>query len=104
MQPELTNALSGLTHEMLGRFDDAVSKPIAGDQALGLVDVFDPWLLATSLNQSNKALYVRAFGKRPRRQLGQLLQVILRVWISSIYGENWVTRRASTLHRKTDSA
>ena len=35
MQPELTNALSGLTYEMLGRFDDAVSKPIAGDQALG---------------------------------------------------------------------
>ncbi len=91
-------------YDMHGRFDDAVSKRIADDQALGLVDVFDPRLLATSLNQSNTALYIRAFGKKPRRQPGQILQVILRVWISSVYGENWVTERASTLHRKADSA
>ncbi len=89
---------------MLGRFDDAVSKRIGDDQALGLVDVFDPGLLAISLNQSNTALYVRAFGQKPRRQPGPVLEVILRVWISSIYGDNWVAKRASTLYRKADSA
>ncbi|MCX2978915.1 TetR/AcrR family transcriptional regulator [Candidatus Marimicrobium litorale] len=89
---------------MLGRFDAAVSKRIRDDQALGLVDAFDPELLAISLNQSNTALYVRAFGQKPRRQPGPVLEVVLRVWISSIYGDNWVTKRASTLHRKADRA
>ena len=89
---------------MLDRLDDAVSKRIAADQALGLIDVFDPGLLATTLNQSNAALYVRVFGQKPRRQQGPVLDAILRVWISSIYGEQWVAKRASTLYRKTDSA
>ncbi|MCX2978843.1 hypothetical protein [Candidatus Marimicrobium litorale] len=58
----------------------------------------------SSANSAGGHLHVRAFGQKPRRQPGPVLEVILRLWISSIYGENWVTKRASTLYRKADSA
>ena len=85
---------------LLDRFDDAVSQRIAADQELGLVRDFDPRPVAAALNQTDAALYVRAFGRKPRAKLGPVLDAISRLWISSIYGEQWVVGRASTLYRK----
>lgn len=85
---------------LLDRFDNVVSERIAADQALGLIDPFDPRPVATALNHANATLYIRAFGQRPRRQPGPVLDAILRLWISSLYGQESVTNRASTLYRE----
>lgn len=87
-------------HGLLESFDDAVSERIAADQALGLVDAFDPGLVAAALNQADAALYVRAFGQKPRHQPGPVLDAISRVWISTIYGKQWADSRSSTLYRE----
>ncbi len=85
---------------LLDRFDDAVSERIAADQELGLIEPFDPRPVATALNRVDASLYVRAFGQRPRGRPGPVLDAIARVWISSLYGQQWVAGRTSTLYRK----
>jgi len=84
----------------LDRFDDAVSERIAADQELGLIEHFDPRPVATALNRVDASLYIRAFGQRPRSQPGPVLDAIARVWISSLYGQQWVAGRTSTLYRQ----
>jgi hypothetical protein len=85
---------------MLGRFDDAVRERVIADQALGLIESFDPRSVATALNQVDASIYVRAFGQRPRSRPGPVLDAISRLWISSLYGERWVANRMSTLYRE----
>ena len=87
-------------YEFLGRFDDAVSERIAADQALGLIESFDPKPVATALNQIDASMYVREFGQRPRGQKEPVLDAISRLWISSLYGQRWVAERASNLYRE----
>ena len=85
---------------LLDRFDDAVSERIAADQQLGLIEAFDPGPVATALNRVDAALYVRKFGQRPRSRPGPVLDAIARVWISTLYGQQWATSRTSTLLRE----
>jgi AcrR family transcriptional regulator len=85
---------------LLDRFDDAVSERIAADQELGLIEAFDPGPVATALNRVDAALYVRKFGQRPRSRPGPVLDAIARVWISTLYGQQWATSRTSTLLRE----
>jgi len=85
---------------MLDRFDNAVSQRIGADQELGLIESFEPQTIATTLNQVNASMYVRAFGKRPRGRPEPVLDAISRVWISSLYGQRWVSSRKSTLYRQ----
>jgi AcrR family transcriptional regulator len=84
----------------LDRFDDAVSERIAADQELGMIGPFDARPVATALNRVDASLYVRAFGQRPRGRPGPVLDAIARVWISTLYGQQWATSRTSTLFRK----
>ena len=84
----------------LDRFDDAVSERIVADQELGLIEAFDPRPVATALNRVDAAMYVRAFGHRPRSRPEPIQEAITRVWISTLYGQQWVTSRTSTLYRK----
>jgi AcrR family transcriptional regulator len=84
----------------LDRFDDAVSERITADQELGLIEAFDPRPVATALNRLDAALYFRAFGHRPRRRPEPVTDAIIRVWISTLYGQRWVAGRTSTLHRQ----
>src|SRR5210317_1653983 len=84
----------------LDRFDAAVSERIAADQELGLIAAFDPRPVATALNRVDAAMYVRAFGHRPRSRPEQVQDAITRVWISTLYGQRWATSRTSTLVRK----
>ena len=84
----------------LDSFDDAVAERISADQEQGLIDPLDARLIATTLNHADAALYIRAFGSKPRRQRGQVLRAIARVWISTLYGRRWVENRASTLYRE----
>ena len=84
----------------LDRFDDAVSERIVADQELDLIEAFDPRPVATALNRVDAAMYVRKFGHRPRSRPGTILDSIARVWISTLYGQQWATSRTSTLLRK----
>lgn len=83
----------------LGRFDDVTAERISADQELGLIESFDPRPVATALNQIDASMYIRKFGQRPRGQQAPVLDAISRLWISSLYGERWVTDQESTLHR-----
>ena len=85
---------------LLDRFDDAVSERIAADQELGLIEAFDPGPVATALNRVDAAMYVRKFGHRPRSQPQPVVDAITRVWISTLYGQQWATGPASTLYRE----
>ena len=96
-----TNA--GLEDEwnwFLDRFDDAVSERIVADQELGLIGAFDPRPVAAALNRVDAAMYIRNFGRRPRSQPAPVLDAITRVWISTLYGQQWATSRTSTLYRE----
>jgi AcrR family transcriptional regulator len=84
----------------LDRFDDPVVERIAADQELGLIEPFDPQTVATALNRVDASLYIRAFGQRPRSQPAPVLDAIVRVWISTLYGRQWAMSRTSTLNRK----
>ena len=84
----------------LDSFDDAVAERISADQGQGLIDPLDPKLIATTLNRADAALYIQAFGSKPRRRKGPVLAAISRVWISTLYGGRWVENRASTLYRE----
>ena len=84
----------------LDRFDDAVSERIVADQELGLIEAFDPRPVATALNRVDAAMYVRAFGNRPRSRPEPVQDAITRVWISTLYGQQWATSRTSTLNRQ----
>ena len=85
---------------LLDRFDDAVSERIAADQELGLIEAFDPRPVATALNRVDAAMYVQAFGQRPRSRPELVADAITRVWISTLYGQQWATGRTSALYRK----
>ena len=87
----------------LDRFDDAVSERVAADQELDLIEPFDPRPVATALNRVDAAMYVRAFGQRPRKRPEPVLDAIARLWISTLYGQQWATSGVSTLHRKQGS-
>ena len=87
-------------NEFLGRFDGVVSERISADQELGLIESFDPKPVATALNQIDASMYVRKFGLRPRSEPGPVLDAISRLWISSLYGQRWVAKRASDLYRE----
>ena len=93
-------ALENEWNWFLDRFDDAVSERVAADQELGLIAVFDPRLVATALNRVNASLYIRTFGQRPRGQAEPVLDAIARVWISTLYGQQWAMGRTSTLYRE----
>jgi AcrR family transcriptional regulator len=84
----------------LDRFDDAVSERIVADQELGLIEAFDPRPVATALNRVDAAMYVRSFGSRPRSRPEPAQDAITRVWISTLYGQQWATSRTSTLYRE----
>ena len=87
-------------NRFLDRFDDAVSQRIVADQELGLIEAFDPGPVATALNRVDAAMYVRAFGHRPRSRPEPVQDAITRVWISTLYGQQWATSGTSTLHRE----
>ena len=84
----------------LDGFDDAASERIASDQALGLIQAFDPRPVAIALNRVSAAMYIKTFGRRPRGRPEPVQDAITRVWISTLYGQKWVSGKASTLMRK----
>ena len=87
-------------NEFLGRFDDVVSARIAADQELELIPPLEPRPVAFALNRLDAYTFIQAFGQRPRSRPEPVRQAIKRLWISSLYGQQWAASQGSTLYRE----
>lgn len=86
--------------QFLGAFDDAACARIEADQAQGLTPNFDPRPVSVSLNRLNAYSIIDAFGLRPRSQPEPVREALARIWISTLYGAEWLEKGASSLVRK----
>jgi len=68
-------------------FDDAVTHRIEQHQAVGLIKPFDARPIAIALNRLDAELMIHHFGRRPRGNRESVRDAILRVWISTLYGD-----------------
>jgi AcrR family transcriptional regulator len=85
--------------QFLGAFDDAGVSRIEADQAQGLISTFNARPVAFALNRLNAYTFIEAFGQRPRKQPKPIQEALARVWISTIYGSEWVESGTSNLVR-----
>jgi len=86
--------------QFLRGFDDMGRARIAEDQEQGLIAGFDPGPVCISLNRLNSYAMIEAFGHRPRSKPEPVRQALSRVWISTLYGTEWVEQESSNLVRK----
>jgi AcrR family transcriptional regulator len=86
--------------QFLGAFDDAGVTRIEADQAQGLIADFDARPVAFALNRVNACTFIDAFGQRPRSKPGPIQDALARIWISTLYGPEWVEKGSSNLVRK----
>lgn len=85
----------------LDRFDHAVCERIRQDQELGLIEKFDPLPVAIAINRMDAYTFIQAFGRRPRRNPEPVRQAMKRLWMSALYGSEYVGKRGSKLVRKS---
>ena len=86
--------------QFLYAFDDAAVARIEADQAQGLIAAFDARPVAFSLNRLNAYTFIDAFGQRPRNKPKPIQDALARIWISTLYGAEWVEKGSSNLLRK----
>ena len=86
--------------QFLGAFDDAGNARIKADQAQGLIATFDSRPVIFALNRVNAHTFIDAFGQRPRKQPKPIQKALARIWISTLYGAQYVEKGASNLIRK----
>jgi len=81
------------------QFDDAVTARIEADQEQGLIPQFDASPVAIALNRLNAYTIIQAFGHGPARKPEPVCEALARVWISTLYGSEWVEKGSSDLLR-----
>jgi AcrR family transcriptional regulator len=86
--------------QFLGAFDDAGNVRIKADQAQGLIATFDSRPVIFALNRVNAYTFIDAFGQRPRKRPKPIQKALARIWISTLYGAQYVEKGASNLIRK----
>lgn len=69
-------------------FDDAVTHAIEQHQEAGLIKPFDARPVAIALNRMDAYLIIHHFGKRPRGNRKSVLDALLRIWVSTLYGDD----------------
>ena len=85
--------------QFLDEFDDAVTTRIEADQEQGLIPSFDARPVAIALNRLDAYTLIQAFGQRPRRKPEPVRQALVRIWISTLYGNEWLEKERSNLVR-----
>jgi AcrR family transcriptional regulator len=85
--------------QFINGFDDAGTKRIELDQAQGLTRDFAARPVAFALNRLNSHTLIQAFGQHPRNQPGPVQEALSRIWISTLYGPEWVEKKSSNLVR-----
>ena len=83
-------------------FDDAITHRIEKHQEAGLIKPFDARPVAMALNRMNVYLIIHHFGRRPRGNRESVRDAILRVWISTLYGDEALTSSLSTSKTSTN--
>jgi len=86
--------------QFLAGFDDAGTARIESDQEQGLTPDFPARPVATAFNLLNAYVLIDAFGQHPRKQQEPVRKALARIWISTLYGREWVEHESSTLVRK----
>ena len=86
--------------QFVKQFDDAVTTRIEADQAQGLIPKFDARPLAIALNHLDVYTLIEAFGKRPMSKPEPVREALVRIWISTLYGSEWLGTGSSNLIRK----
>jgi AcrR family transcriptional regulator len=81
------------------QFDDAVTSRIEADQEQGLIPNFDARPVAVALNCLDAYTLIDAFGKRPRKQPEPVREALARIWISTLYGSEYLGNGSSNLVR-----
>ena len=94
--PHLENAWL----QFLAGFDDAATARIEADQKQGLIPDFEARPVAFALNRLDAYTLLQAFGQRPRKQPEPVRKALARIWISTIYGSEWLRNESSDLVRK----
>ena len=85
--------------QFLNGFDDAASARIEADQEKGLIQDFEARSVAIALNRLDAYMIIEAFGQRPRSQPEPVREALARVWISTLYGTEWLGNGSSDLVR-----
>jgi len=80
-------------------FDKAVTERIEADQAQGLIADFDAHPVAVALNRLDAYMLIHEFGQHPRSQPQPVLEALVRIWVSTLYGAGQLGERPSTLVR-----
>ena len=86
--------------QFFGEFNDAVTARIEADQSQGLIPDFAARPVAIALNHLDAYTLIEAFGKRPRSKRGPVQEALARIWISTLYGSQWLGKGSSNLVRK----
>ena len=86
--------------QFLEGFDDAVTNRIEADHAEGLTPVFDARPVACALNRLDAYALIHAFGTHPRGKREPVRKALARIWISTLYGSEWLGKESSDLLRK----
>ena len=85
--------------QFLGGFDEIGRARITADQEQGLIREFDPGPVCISLNRLNASAMIEAFGQRQRSKPEPVRQALSRIWVSTLYGPEWVEQESSNLVR-----
>ena len=89
--------------DFLKDFDDAATQRIEQHQAAGLIEPFDARPEAMALNRMDAYLLIHHFGHRPRGNRESVRDAILRVWISTLYGDEAFTSFLSRSKASTNA-
>jgi len=85
--------------QFLGRFDDAACARIEADQEQDLIPDFDALPVAIALNRLDACMLIEAFGQHPRNQPEPVREALDRIWVSTLYGAEWLKDGTSNLVR-----
>ena len=86
--------------QFLVGFDNAATARIEADQKQGVIPDFEVRPVAFALNRLNAYTLLQAFGQRPRQQPDPVREALTRIWISTLYGAEWLEKKSSDLVRK----
>ena len=86
-------------NQFVKQFDDAVTARIQADQAQGLIPDFEARPVAIALNRLDAYTLIAAFGQQPRSKPEPVREALTRIWISTLYGSEWLETESSDLVR-----
>jgi AcrR family transcriptional regulator len=85
--------------QFFGEFNDAACARIEADQKQGLIPDFAARPVAIALNHLDAYTLIEAFGQHPRSKREPVREALVRIWVSTLYGSEWVGSESSNLVR-----